>query len=326
MSEFNGYAENHGQPRKNISRQSTHLESAPRPVFDPGHVDQDAEDWEPRESLHLSQEQAEHLEATREPGDVKYIMKVIDDPQQYLYWRRKTIDASYVDFKRIHPGNLQERLQLHTGDFDVPSGRSNPQVEREGKTPLEVNLEDLELKIRKGKTVFQVMYYDWSFADEEGGPGGSSFYSRSVEERPEGWIPVSEVSAVKDQTQSAITRAIQQGDLTAVMEKSPGKRWVKPGESLDAWSPGRQTNYLLRRRLNLVKETIHGQLQRPRGTRILSLSETMDRVRRLEIRRFGSDHTPGDYLEFFEDALDHPPKSMVEWVKRAGELVDKYCR
>lgn len=307
------------------TRTSTGVEHPADPVFEPGRIEEGDEDWTPKESLHLTQEQAERLDEHREPGDAKYVMKVIENPDQYLKWRDEIIDASYVDYRRVHRGNLEDRLVLHTGEYDVPSGRKNPDVDY-GSTPFQVNLKDFRLKLKKRKPVFQVIYYDWSYADEDGGPGSSAMYSKEVDERPAGWISVSEVSRVKDQTQSAITRAIRHGDLTAVMQKSPQKRWIKPDEDLNQWSPGRQKNYLLRRRLKLMKETIHGQLDRPRGTRILSLPETIEKVRKKEVRRFGPEHTPESYLNFFEDALDCPPSSMKGWVKRVGGLADKYCR
>lgn len=318
------YTGNPGDPghtSQSVSR-ANFGEEPNRSLFDPGGVE---EEWKPRENLCLSQEQAEVLDKNREPGDVKYVMRVIDDIEKYLRWRQETIDASYADYKRIHMGNLEERLRLQTGNHDVPSGRKNSTVDGES-SPFAINLKDFRLKLKKGQNVMQVMYYDWSFSDEQGGPGGSSLTSEVVDERPDGWLPVREISRVKDQTQSAITRAIRHGELSAVMQESPQKRWVRPDEDLETWSPGRQENYLLRRRLKLIKETIHSQLDRPRGERILSLSGTMAHVRRLEARRFGPDHTPDDYQEFFEEALSHPPTSMIEWVKRAHKLVDIHCR
>jgi hypothetical protein len=307
------------------TRKSTGIEPSARPLFEPGRIEE-GEGWDETESLQLSQEQAERLDENREPGDVKYVMKVLDDPEQYLRWRKRVIDASYVDYRRIHTGNLEDRLRLHTGEYDVPSGRTNPNVDYDGETPFRLNVDNFRLKLKKKQPVFQIMYYEWSYSDEDGGPGSSSMYSKRVEERPEGWVSVSEVSSVKDQTQSAITRAIRNGELTAVMQKSPQKRWIKPDDGLETWSPGRQANYLLRRRLKIMKETIYNQLDRPRGARILSLDEIMDQVRKKEIRRFGSEHTPESYPKFFEGALDHSPTKMRGWVKGIGALVAKYCR
>lgn len=311
------------------SRKSTGIERSSRPVFDPGRVDEE-EGWSETESLQLSQEQAEQLDTNREPGDVKYVMKRIEDPEQYLAWRSKIVNASYVDYRLIHEGNLKDRLRLHTGDHDVPSGRTDPNVDHGGETPFEVNVEDFRLMLSKNQTVFQVMFYEWSYADEDGGPGDSSMYSRRVRERPDGWISVSEASKIKDQTQSAITRAIRHGELTAVMEESETgasqKRWVRPDEDLIRWSPGRQKNYLLRRRLELTKEAIYGQLEKPRGARALSLTEIMNIVRKKEVREFGPQHTPDRYIDFFERQLDHPPESMKDWAKEIDGLVAKYCR
>jgi hypothetical protein len=316
---------------QSISRSSAGVQQPSTPVFNPGYIEDGKHgEWPPEKSLQLSQEQAERLEENRTPGDVKYVMKVIEDPEQYLKWREGVIEASYVDYRRIHRGNLRRRLRLHTGEYDVPSGRKNPKVDHGEETPFEVNLQDFRLRLQKSKPVFQVIYYDWSHADEDGGPGSSSLYSKRVDERPDGWISVAEVSNVKDQTQSAITRAIRHGKLTAVMEESPKgasqKRWVKPDEKFEQWNPGRQKNYLLRRRLKLMKEVIFNQLKRPRGTRILSLPDTMDRLRKKEVRNFGSEHVPESYGEFFEESLDRSPSTMREWVKRIGSLAGKYCR
>jgi hypothetical protein len=278
----------------------------------------------------LSDKEARRLRERREPGDVKFVLQVTDSPSQYLSWRAGLIEAQRVDYVRVHVGNLEERLAMHKGGRDVPSGRKESKAGYD-ESPFEINRRDYRLLLKKGKSLFQFIYYNWSYADEDGGPswdGASSYSYDTVESAPDGWLTIAEVEKIKDQNQSSITRAIRRGDLNVVMQTSPRKRFVKPDEKLDQWTPGRQKNFLLRRRLKLVKKAITSQLSRPETARTTVVSDLMEEVKRREIREHGAQHVPKRPLQaFFEDQLGSDcPQSIKEWVLNVGELISRYCR
>ncbi len=305
-------------------------------VFDRGvPATKQAPDTFPKEEVatrggDLSDEEARKLFERREPGDVKCVLQVIDSPSQWLSWKSGVIEAQRVDYVRIHQGNLERRLALHRGGNDVPSGRKESSHGYD-RSPFDINLKDYRLLLRKGKTIFQFLFYNWTHLDVEGDPSWGKGASRSrptVEEAPEGWISIAKVSDLKDQNQSSITRGIARGDLDVVMQESPRKRFIKAGPELEKWSPGRQQNFLLRRRLKLLQTVIRRQLDWPKTARTMKTGPLMELVKREEIREYGRENVPeGPYQAFFEDQLgDDCPQTAKEWVLNLPELIGEHCR
>lgn len=270
-------------------------------------------------------ERADHLDEVREPGDAKYVIVETADIGGYLDRKSNLLDADAVDYVKLHLGNLAERLRLHTGDYDVPCGRRDPVTDCGDETPFEVNLEEYRRRLRAGRTLYQVVYYDWTRAGEEQPPSAQD--AQTVEEKPDGWISVSRVCELKDQGQSSVTRAIRHGHLTMRMRTSPKKRFVRPDKALTTWTSGRQGNFLLRRRLKVLRDVMIDQLHRPRQERSLTLAGIMRETKREDIRRHGTSHIPdGSYQHFFRQHLPDAPSSAREWAKRIGQIVDRECR
>lgn len=251
------------------------------------------------------------------PHSTLRVIRATDDPEQFLDWKREVLDADRVDYVKLHPGNVAYRLSKHQNPKDVPCGKKEATVYDYADPPYEINLQELRRRLRMGEEMYQFIFEGYEYLDEEG--QASSRYTM-VEERPEGWMDVDTVCDLKDQDKSAVTRAIQRDNLTVVMLRSPRKRVIAPDEKFENWNPGRQDNYLMRRRLQIIQELLEAHS-------FSNLSSLMQMVRGVEIDRHRDIHTyPGFYQHFMERELADCPETLAEWREEIDELVETECR
>jgi hypothetical protein len=269
--------------------------------------------------------------SSRDPGDVKYVIRPTSTPQEYIEKRQSIIDAEKCEFVRIHHGNIGERLQLHTGNYDVPSGRKSPDTDCGNTTPYELNLNDYKLMLDKNRPIFQFIYYDWKYRDT-GQPIKDSNQATPdyeyVQERPNGWLDAKQVGYLKDQDQSAVTQAVYRGDLNVVMKESPKERFFRPDEKMTNWKSGRQNHFLLRRRLEKIKEIFQEEQAKPNVFCVNSVSELFDEVKRKEVRQHGDIHVGNQPYDVFiqRELSSSMPKSVDEWRDRIDDLIDEESR
>lgn len=267
----------------------------------------------------------------RDPGAIKYVIHATKEPEEYVKRKQKIISAQDVEFVRLHKGNVADRLSLHTGEYDVPCGRKNPRTDCGNTTPFQLNLSDYKKMLRKNRLIFQFVYKNWQYRDSDQVPTSKKRAAPTydeVEERPEGWLSAKEVGYIKDQDQSAVTRAIHKNKLTVVMKHSPKKRFIRPDEKLASWNPGRQDNFLMRRRLKILKDVIDDQPSVPKPLRITNISDLMKEVKRREVRRYNDTHVDdSSYQSFFEREISvDVPDSVLGWANRIDEILQAETR
>lgn len=241
------------------------------------------------------------------------VMRICDgDPYDYMAEMVDLLDAEEGDLVRVYPGNLEALLAEHTGDEDVPSGETTA-LQGRILSPLEVNTQDFQRALQRGADVFQWTFSGcvWEDDDVDDDPPRGVTYIY-VDSPPDGWLSAKEACRIKDVESSAVTRAIIDGDINAVMQRSTRRRFIAPDELFDSWNPGRKRISLLRRRIVILSEIL------PEET---ALEGAMRRVARIEKERFGPAHLyEGQIEDFFRSCVDMCPETLDEWRRRIDAI------
>ena len=225
---------------------------------------------------------------------------------EYLFpmWKAKYEPVS-ADYVRVYEGNLAEILEKMTGPDDVPSGTKRPIAGRT-RSPFEVNMERFSEMLIHGEDIFAFTFVDYKIDGKS--PRHREDDYRYVDEPPEGWLTVEEVCQLKDVNKSAVTRAVTNEKIRCVMCRNPRKRYIAPDESLVAWKPRRQKDYLVRRWIILTEEVL-------RAKKPTTLDALFLLVARKEKRRYGGVHIPKAGIQaFLKKQLGSDfPESIPAW-------------
>lgn len=268
-------------------------------------------------------------------ADVLYIIRKCHNPDEYLsimttYPHEALGRAYYVELYDdaeiekdgevvVDPGNIQERLALHSGSYDIPS----PEPEERFHI-----INEIKRWLRDGEKVYQFVLGDYSyyetFEDKER-PSKPDY--EEFEEAPDGWLTIAEACEDKDVDKSTVNRAVYNGELRCGFVPSERRRYICPDSDYETWDPGRKKSYLRDRRLIIAAEIINKLNNQE--LMIFNDKDLYEEIERIEMNRFGDNHIPrplgGEGMAvFLKDAIGHLPKNLWEWIMHIDDLCENY--
>ena len=215
---------------------------------------------------------------------------------------------------RVYPDNLPAALSLHTGEHDAPSGLTTA-LPGYAVSPYDANLQAFLHQLDEGVALYEFVLVRPTLPFEPEDEDRPAY--ETVVFPPDGWLSVREVCADKDVNKSAVARAVEQRLVRVALCSLTRQRYVCPDAAYDAWRPRRQTDFLLKRRLLIVRSILGDA--RPRSTERLYQRACSD-----ERRRFGSAHLScgASVATFFERVLGPLcPRTVSQWVASIDRLL-----